>query len=320
VTFWLKWMIVMAPFCASVLGAEVRVLLIRGADGTEVYGRDFEEQERLWKEATEKAGAKFESIGPDTGEEHLAQATRKLEECVKANPLRLWLVLAGHGTYDGREARFGLTGADLMPTRLSSVLGGFAGELVFVHTGSASEPFARALKGERRVLVTATKSGDEVFYTRFGQPFAKAIGGLKEADLDQDGQVSVLEAFLHANAEVKKFYETEERIATEHALLDDNGDGVGARAEGFEGAQKESGRKQGDDGIRARQMVLVPSDDEKQLTEAERARRDELETELETLKRRRTEMGEDDYYAALEKLMLELAGIVTGRAKVEQGK
>jgi hypothetical protein len=187
--------------------------------------------------------------------------------------------------------------------------------LVFVHTGSASEPFAKALKGERRVMVTATKSGDEVFYTRFGKPFAEAIGGLREADVDQDGQVSVLEAFLHATVQVKGFYEAEERISTEHALVEDNADGVGTRSEVFEGTRPKAGTKVPVDGARARQVVLVPGEEEKLLTEEQRARRDVLETELEALKGRREAMGEEEYYAVLEKLLVELAGIVTGRGK-----
>jgi hypothetical protein len=293
----------------------VRVLVVRGADGTEEYGRDFAEQARHWKEAAARAEAGFEEIGPATGEACLEQVTKRLEEWVKENPVRLWVVLTGHGTYDGREARFNLTGPDLTPEHLAAVLKPYEGELVFVHTGSASEPFARVLKGERRVMVTATKSGDEVFYTRFGKPFAEAIGGLVKADIDQDGQVSVLEAFLHAAAEVKLFYEEEERIATEHALVEDNGDGVGTRSEVFEGARPKPGTAEPVDGARARQVVLVPGEEEKRLTEAQRQRRDALETELEKLKAQRGELGEEKYYAALEKLLVELAGIVTGRGK-----
>jgi hypothetical protein len=293
----------------------VRVLVVRGVDGTEAYGRDFAEQARLWQEAAKRAEAGFEEIGPVAGETCLDQVTKRLEQWIKEKPERLWLVLTGHGTYDGREARFNLTGPDLTPEQLAAVLKPYAGELVFVHTGSASEPFARVLKGERRVLVTATKSGDEVFYTRFGIPFAKAIGGLVQADIDQDGQVSVLEAYLHATAEVRLFYEEEERIATEHALLDDNGDGVGTRSEVYEGTQPKAGAAEPVDGGRARQVVLVPGDEEKRLSQAQRDRRDALETALEKLKAQRGALGEEKYYAALESLLLELAEIVTGRGK-----
>lgn len=311
-----SWSVTWLAAVAVAVAAEpeaVRVLVVRGADGTEAYGRDFAEQAQLWRAAAEKANADFEEIGPAAGEACLEQVTKRLEEWVKQESVRLWVVLIGHGTYDGREARLNLTGPDLTPAQLAGVLKPYAGELVLVHTGSASEPFARALKGERRLIVSATKSGDEVFYTRLGKPFAEAIGGLAKADLDQDQQVSVLEAFLHATAEVRLFYEEQERIATEHGLIEDNGDGVGTRSEVFEGTRPKSGTPEPVDGARARQVVLVAGEEEKHLTEAQRKRRDELEIELDQLKKRRPELGDEKYYAALEKVLVELAKIVTGR-------
>lgn len=310
---WLLWCLAVGA-CAE---EPVRVLVVRGADGAEEYGRDFAEQSRLWQEVAARAGAVFEEIGPGAGAACLELVTQKLEDWAKMKSPRLWVVLIGHGTYDGREARFNLTGPDLTPEHLAAVVKPYAGELVFVLTGSASEPFARVLKGERRVIVSATKSGDEVFYTRLGKSFAEAIGGLAKADIDQDGQVSVLEAFLYAAAEVRLFYEEKERIATEHAVIEDNGDGQGSRSEVFEGTRPKAGTPEPVDGMRARQVVLVPGEEEKRLTEAQRARRDVLETELEKLKKRRQELGEEKYYAELERLMVELAGIVTGRADKE---
>jgi hypothetical protein len=292
---------------------DAQVLVVRGADGTEEYGKAFAEQVALWETAAGQAGLKCEVVGPEAGESCGEQVMQRLREVMKKPPTALWLVLIGHGTFDGREAKFNVSGPDLKPEMLAEALGAFPGEVIFVHTGSASQPFARALKGERRILVTATKSGDEVFYTRFGKPFAEAIGGLSEADLDQDGQVSVLEAFLHAGDVVASFYEEEERIATEHAVLDDNGDGLGTRSEVFEGVRPKAGTPEPVDGMRARQVALMLSEAERKLTEAQRQRRDALEREVEALKVKRAELGEEGYYAALEKVMLELARIVTGR-------
>ena len=47
------------------------------------------------------------------------------------------------------------------------------------------------------------------------------------ADVDHDERLSVLEAYRYARNEVERFYESENRLLTEHALLDDNGDGEG---------------------------------------------------------------------------------------------
>lgn len=293
---------------------DTRVILLRGADGAEEYGKAFSEEVALWEKAAEKAGAPSLVIGPEAGEQALEKLRAELAKTLQEPPAALWLALIGHGTFDGREAKFNLAGPDLTPAALAEMLAGFGGELIFIHTGSASQPFAKALKGDKRVLVTATKSGDEVFYTRFGQPFAEAIGGLPEADLDQDDQVSVLEAFLFAADRVRSWYEERERIATEHAILDDNGDGVGTRSEVFEGARPKPGTPEPVDGDRARQVALVLSAEEQKLTAEQRQRRDELERQVEALKKKREALGDDAYYAELEKVLLELARIVTGRS------
>ena len=89
----------------------------------------------------------------------------------------------------------------------------------------------RKLSREQRVIITATKNEAEVFYTRFGGYFAEAVGGLTDADVDNDEQVSLLEGFIYASEKVASFYENKGRLATEHAILDDNGDKLGSRAE-----------------------------------------------------------------------------------------
>ena len=120
----------------------------------------------------------------------------------------------GHGTYDGRESKFNLRGPDVNSVEIGEWLKPFTGELVAIDGASANAPFLHALSGKDRIIISATKSADEVFYTRFGEFFAKAIGGaLPEVDLDRDGQVSVLEAFLWSSKQVERFFEG--RLATE---------------------------------------------------------------------------------------------------------
>ncbi len=293
---------------------QARLLVVEGAAGETAYGEAFAKQAALWEQTAGRAGMPCLRLGggaPGQGtvkEELISQLQKRVQEA----PATLWLVMVGHGTFDGREAKFNLPGPDVTPKDLAEALRGFAGELIFAHTGSASQPFAAALKGPRRVLVSATKNGDEVFFARFGTPFAEAIAGAAAADLDQDAQVSVLEAFLHASAKVRAFYDEEERIATEHALLDDNGDGVGTRAEVFEGLRPKAGTPEPVDGRRARQVALLLSEADGRLSETQRQRRDELEAQVEELKAQRAAMGDAAYYDRLEKLMRELGGLLLG--------
>lgn len=298
-----------------------QVVIARGAEGTEEYGVVFAKQVAAWEAAAQAAGARSVVIGPEAGEKALEQLRGHLQKHSQSPPDRLWLVLIGHGTFDGREAKFNLTGPDLTPTELKALLTDYAGELVFVHSGSAGQPFAKALAGEKRITVSATKSGDEVFYTRFGEPFAEAISGLPAADLDQDAQVSILEAFLFAADRVRSWYEEQERIATEHAILDDNGDGIGTRAEVFEGVRPKAGTPEPVDGTQARRVALVMSAEEQRLSASERRRRDELEAQVEALKSRREQLGEEAYYSELEQVLVELARIITGqRERLSEGK
>src|SRR5690606_24985496 len=128
-------------------------------------------------------------------------------------------------------------------------------------------------------------------------------------DLDNDEQVSLLEAFLYASGQVAEFYQNEGRIATEHALIDDNGDGIGSRAEGFEGTtpvHKPSPEAE-PDGDLAAQKVLVKNEWERRLTAEQRERRDALERRVVTLRRQKEALEEQAYYAELEALLLDLA-------------
>ena len=96
-------------------------------------------------------------------------------------------------------------------------------------------------------------------------------------------------------------------------MLDDNGDGIGTRAEVFRGVAaeaKEDGPKP--DGERARQVALVLSEDEARLTDAQRQERDQLENQIRALAAKRATMKDDDYYREMETLMLRLARIYRG--------
>ena len=114
------------------------------------------------------------------------------------------------------------------------------------------------------MVITATKSGYETNFARFGQYLAEAIAD-PHADLDKDGQVSLLEAFLTASSRVDEYYRTHSQLATEHALLDDNGDKLGTPPNWFHGVRATQRAKDGAalDGTRAHQLHLIPSDRER---------------------------------------------------------
>jgi hypothetical protein len=218
----------------------------------------------------------------------------------------LFLVLIGHGSYRGDEARFNLPGPDLTPADLSPYLDRLSGrQVVLVSTASASGPFGQALAGPGRIMVTATKSGLERNETVFGEHFVAALTG-DVADVDKDGRTSVLEAFDYARREVERFYGSDKRLQTEHAVLDDDGDGKASAEPDADGEG---------DGSLARRAFLgggegaagaEPLPEDPALAALYRGRR-ELEQRIDALRDRREALGQGDYAARLEGLLLELA-------------
>jgi len=80
---------------------------------------------------------------------------------------------------------------------------------------------------------------------------------------------------------------------TEHALLDDNGDGSARRRNGFRDARvKSAANGKSIDGIRAHQVFLFPANRRNNFP-GSRARRDELERKLSALRLKKTEIKEE---------------------------
>ena len=286
------------------------VLLVVGAPGEEEYAKKFEKWAGLWEKASREGGAKYLSIGLSHTNEatDLEQLKNTLASEPKESASELWLILLGHGTFDGKEAKFNLRGPDLSAAVLAEWLQPFRRPLALINCASSSGPFINRLSATNRVIVTATRSGYEQNYALFGQYISEAIDD-PQADLDKDGQTSLLEAFLMASRRVAEFYNTEGLLATEHALLEDNGDGLGTPADWFSGIRAVRRAKEGAlaDGLRAHQLHLVPSDQERKLSPEIRAKRDELELAIARLRDTKSQIKEDDYYERLEKLVVELA-------------
>ncbi len=288
------------------------VIVVIGAGGTEEYGAQFAKWASLWEEACSKGDAKFTAIGLNKIEDSNDRTTlqKKLAGESQQTTAALWLVLIGHGTFDGRTAKFNLRGPDISADDLAEWLKPLLRPTVVINTASSSAPFLSKLSAQGRIVITATKSGYEQNYTRFGQYLAGAIAE-PQADLDKDGQTSLLETFLSASGRVDEFYSATGRLVTEHALLDDNGDGLGTRADWFRGIRPV--RKAEDsaslDGYRAHQFHLVFSKVEKKMTPSLRSQRDQLELEVMKLRDAKEKFSEDEYFSKLEALLYDIAQI-----------
>ena len=278
-------------------------LIVNGAGGEAVYGKQFEEWTgQLSAALSSRFGfeAKQITIVKNATAEDVKRTFTTLKTQLDANNV-LFVFLIGHGSYDGKESKFNLVGPDLSASEYNAMLSALpTHRVVIFNMSSASGEFIKSLAAKGRIVVTATRNGQETNATRFTGFFISALNAT-DADTDQDGHTSVLEAFVYANRLTGDFYKRAGRLATEHALIDDNGDGVGHE-------KVEAG-----EGLLARATYLDSlSVDEAAATAAtgrllkERTR---LEGEIEQLIARKGTTPEAEYEATLERLFIELAKI-----------
>ena len=213
----------------------------------------------------------------------------------------LFVVLIGHGTFDGTDAKFNLVGPDLTSHEWARCSRRCPGRVVVVNTTSASFPFLERLAGPRRIVITATDSAAQRFDTVFPEYFIRALTD-PAADLDKNGRISIWEAFIAASGGVRRYYQQRGQLATERALLDDNGDGVGTRGRWRWGRRLAASRLY----LRPDVPGAPPTDEEllKLLQNAPRSRPTPRNS-----KQRRPLMTPDEYQKEFERLMIELARV-----------
>ncbi|MFV1988147.1 MAG: C13 family peptidase [Gemmatimonadota bacterium] len=294
------------------------LIVVSGLGGQPEYSDLFFSQaESLVEAALERWGVPVENItwlaeAPERAPGRISARSTKeafeaeiLSVAGRAGPQDgVLIVLIGHGSAKGDDSRINLPGPDMSGDDLAVALGAFSTQTIaIVNTASASGGFVSALSGERRIVVTATRSGREKEWTYFGSYFVDAF--LDDgADTDKDERVSLLEAFQFASHEVERRYERDNQLLTEHALLDDNGDREGSAEPAATGA----------DGSLAGRFFLASAgrsvveqaaaDPELAALLAEKTR---LEAAIAELRRLKDSMDPAVYDAELERLVLDLA-------------
>jgi len=290
--------------------AQQKVILAVGAAGSEEYGEQFEEWADNWKTAVEsvpKNKPTLTTIGLKGNAEGDLEQLKSAIEATTESTTELWIVLIGHGTDDRKVSKFNLRGPDLTAAELNKWLEPLTCRVMVINCSSASGNFISKLKHPNRIVVTATKSGAQHNFARFGGYLSESIAD-PAFDLDKDNQTSLLEAFLAASSQTQEFYIQETRLASELAMVDDNGDGLGTPADWFQGTRVVRTSKKGaPDGFAANQVFLVRGVEEAKLTEIQRAERDALEMEIENLRTFKPRMDEDAYYQSLEAILVKLA-------------
>lgn len=224
----------------------------------------------------------------------------------------VYVYLIGHGSYLNSESKFQIPGPDLTAAGLDAMLAELPARRTVIIAGtSSSAGFINALSGPNRVICSATKSTSEINATEFMRFFIEALED-GSADRDRDERISVLEACEQAAALTASWYSSETLIATEHAILDDNGDSLGTRLpidptlnEAPPGTAPLTAEQI--DGALAGQIYLkdysFPENAPKELIVSYLAALDEVKS----LRTRKGGMTETEYYAQLEALLVKAA-------------
>ncbi len=303
-------------------GQETHLLLVVGLGGDEAYRDTFHKWAMdLRSAAVDHLGVAPERVvylgerpddAPDdiqarSTRENIASSLNRM--AAEARPAdRILIVFIGHGTGQGEDVAFNVSGPDLTPADLDGMLEAFPTQTIgVVNTTSSSGPFVEALSGPNRVIVTATRTAQERNETQFGGFFAEALGE-EGSDLNKDGRISLLEAFEYAAREVGRYYEEQNLLATEHAQLDDDGDGVGSAEPGGDASD---GRLAGmfwlGSPAGAASVGPVPAGIADPALARLYEEKADLERRIEELKALRGQMEESRYQTELEDLLVQLA-------------
>ena len=280
-------------------------VIINGPGGEPVYAKQFTEwTAELSSTLSKRYGFDPKQIKVLAEKDATAEGVKRAFASLKSelnDGNVLYLFLIGHGSFDGKESKFNLVGPDLSASDYNQLLSSLpTRRIVVFNMSSASGEFVKALSAKGRIIVTATRNGQETNATRFAGFFINALNAT-DGDTDQDGHTSVLEAFVYATRLTDDFYKRAGRLATEHALLDDNGDGVGRE-------KAEAG-----EGLLARATYLDSLSIDEAAANAATGKllkeRTRLEGEIEQLIARKANMPEAEYEATLERLFIALAKV-----------
>lgn len=162
-----------------------------------------------------------------------------------------WLILIGHADHDGEHARFHIPGSDLRAIDYADLFENLkCDQQVFWLTMSSSGWFTEQLSRENRIVITSTTRDAEPNETEFPAAFIEALATPNsEMDRNNDGEADLLELFARTHALVEAAYNADNRAPTEHATLDDDGDGRGTEWKEIFEAQQRIASATSDEGV-----------------------------------------------------------------------
>jgi hypothetical protein len=294
----------LAVLCALTLQARAAsfYVIVAGLGGEPDYEQRFtaaaKDLDRIFKAADGTARV-FTLVGPQATAAQLRQTLDAVARDAKAED-EFALILIGHGSFDGIEYKFNLVGPDVTAGEIAAMCERIAARRqLVVNTTSASGGSVQALERPGRAVIAATKSGTEKNATVFARYWVEALED-PSADTDKSDSVSAMEAFTYAAKKTAAFYDSQKRLATEHAVFNDAGAGEPVR----EAANGQGLLMTSFTVLRLGVSRQAANDPNKR---ALLAKKEELEAKIDALKYQKAAMDPHDYKKQLTDALVELA-------------
>lgn len=302
----MKRAMVLAAICAFAVQARAAsyFVIVAGLGGEPDYEQRFtadaNELDKIFKGSGETA-----HVFTLTGAQSTAVQLRATMDTVAREAQAdddFTLILIGHGTYDGVEYKFNLVGPDVTAAEITAMCDRIAARRqLVVDTTSASGGAVQALERPGRAVIAATKSGTEKNATVFARYWVEALQD-SSSDTDKSDSISAMEAFTYAARKTAEFYESQKRLATEHAVFNDTGSGVPVRAAG-------DGQ-----GMLMSSFTLLRLGGSKEAADDPAKRpllekKEALEQKIDMLKYRKAAIDPEDYKMQLTAALVELARV-----------
>jgi hypothetical protein len=284
--------------------ASVYYVTIAGLGGEPDYEQRFtataRDLDKLFR-ASGNGALVYTLTGSKSTREHVTETLASIAHEAKPGD-DFVIILIGHGAFDGVEYKFNLVGPDITAAELAGLCDRIpAKRQLVVNTTSASGGSVSALEKPGRAVIAATKTGTEKNATVFARYWVEALQD-PTSDLDKSDSISAMEAFQYADRKTAAFYESQKRLATEHAVFEDTGRNEAVRESSkSEGAFLSSftmlrigaGQKAANDP--AKRELLV--------------KKEELEQKIDALKYQKAAMDPSDYKQQLTEALMQLAQI-----------
>lgn len=169
-------------------------------------------------------------VDAESNREQVLAAFNQLAKTVEPAD-RFLLFMLGHASRTGRgSAKFNLRGRDITEVEYVGLINSIPAEnQVLIFGFPYSGRLVPQLSAPGRIILTSSSPNEGYsLQAGFGDVFVDAFS-TADNDINTDGDISLLEAFLSLQTRTQEWYEDRGTVQSEHPHLDDNGDGNATR-------------------------------------------------------------------------------------------